>query len=59
MIYRYSKADRALIAEVAKQEGVDVLLLGEMYEKIMDSNFWQDLHDIARENFNELQLKGE
>lgn len=45
------------IADVAKSDGVDKDKLWELYQEIMERNFFDDLCDISREN--EEELKGE
>lgn len=56
----YDELDREhgiTVDTVADFHGVDPYKLWEMYLVIMERNFFQDLHDIARENLDE--LKGE
>lgn len=43
------------LEEVAKNHGVDKERLWTMYLNIMHRNFLDDLHDIARENEEELK----
>lgn len=57
MEIKFNKDHMNLIQQVAEEYGVNAELLEDMYRDIMYNNFYQDLHDIARENENE--LKGE
>lgn len=45
------------VADIAKSDGVDKDKLWDMYQDIMERNFFDDLCDISREN--EEELKGE
>lgn len=42
---------------IAKRYDVDPDILKDMYMDIMQSNFYEDLCDIARENEEELKVK--
>lgn len=42
--------DRKEVSTIAADYNVLPSALEELYEDIMVSNFWQDLHDIARDN---------
>lgn len=51
---------RKIVEQVAKEYEVCPEDLWKMYSWIMESNFEQDLHDIARENLDELkEMSGE
>lgn len=43
--------EKKVVAKIAEQEGVSVEGLEEFYKETMECNFWQDLHDIAKENY--------
>ena len=49
------QGDKNEITKVAEVYGVDEEKLWDLYQAIMVSNFNQDLHDIARENEEELK----
>ena len=49
------RSENETIKEVAKSYGEDWIKLKEYYRDIMNSNFLQDLHDIARENEDDLK----
>lgn len=49
------QGDRTEITKVAEVYGVDEEKLWDLYQAIMARNFNQDLHDIARENEEELK----
>lgn len=55
MLIRFSVSENETIKEVAKSYGEDWIKLKEYYRDIMNSNFLQDLHDIARENEDDLK----
>lgn len=57
MEIKLNKYHKEELANIAKQYGVDQDLLESMYIEVMQSNFYEDLCDIAREN--EEELKGE
>lgn len=46
-----------ILRDIARSHEVDEEKLWEFYQEIMESNYFEDLCDIARENENE--LKGE
>lgn len=56
-IVQYNKHCEDVLAEVANNYKVDKEKLWDCYLQIMQSNYFEDLCDIARENENE--LKGE
>ena len=45
------------LRDIARSHEVDEEKLWDLYQEIMENNFFEDLCDIARENENE--LKGE
>ena len=54
---QYNKHCEDVLAEVATTYEVDKEKLWDYYLQIMQSNYFEDLCDIARENYYE--LKGE
>lgn len=55
MLIRFGVRENEEIKKVAEIYGVNWIKLKEYYRDIMNSNFNQDLHDIARENEEELK----
>lgn len=56
-LVQYQKEEEDILNRVAKQHGIEPEKLWEMYLQVMNSNYEQDLWDIASENLEE--LKGE
>lgn len=56
-LVQYQKEEEDILNRVAKQYGIEPEKLWEMYLQVMNSNYEQDLWDIASENLEE--LKGE
>lgn len=54
-IVQYGELNEATLGKVASYYNIDREKLWDMYLAIMRANFEQDLHDIARENEEELK----
>ena len=52
---KLDRVNNAIIKEVARRNGVSHNKLKEVYLQITQSNFYQDLCDIVRENEEELR----
>lgn len=49
-----SDYEKREVARIAEEEGVSVDGLEQFYKDCMACNFWQDLRDIARENYDDI-----
>lgn len=55
MLIRFGVRENEEIKRVAEIYGVNWIKLKELYREIMNCNLSEDLHDIARENEEELK----
>lgn len=55
MMLILTKTDKDILERVAKDFDIKVEALADCYKAVMDSNFEQDLWDIANENADDLR----